>query len=545
MLSMQRYFVALTKLKISQQKIAQITGSSVSSVNAWTKGAQPRLSAKNIFDYTELCRIALGVYERELDFVQAFLLQLELTDVENKYISSIHEDYALSCTSDKQLYERFMITLIQMCLDKKECGSVPLKYDRTGLQRPLIGIGIGHIIGAMEDGRAIASGADDYQQCHVHAWRDVVAVSAGWRCSAALKKDGTCVAIGKNIIDDGTIFKWENITSISCGTFHTIGLKSDGTVIAIGRDGFGQCDLDSWNHITAVAAGYNHSVGLTKEKRVVCKGSNEYGQCNTQEWRNVIAIAAAGDHTIGLTENGTVLATGDIQSFRFDKWSDVMSIATGTYHVVGLKKDGTVIATGHNANGQCDVYRWYDIAQVYAGFFKTVAIRSDGHVLSTTSEHELDRTHPDTSTWRLFESKGNLERKSKFESVKSQFREMLLNIKQKAVECMPLINNRGVPGGEFVLEHTREFDKSIEYLWKESKRSWELYQEVDPLPPISDLMLQYNASFSDFFNSLKIEKTSEDTEAIPRFFPTENTYSTFVDYYTQIGQIERQLNLME
>lgn len=545
MLSMQRYFTALTKFNISQRKLAQITGSSVSSVNAWLKGTQPQLSAKNIFDYTETCRKDLLGCEPEMDYLRKILENLVLTDVEKNYISSILDHYASSSDNDAQCYERFMLSLIQMCLDKKECGSSLLKYDRTGIQRPLVGIGIGHIIGAMEDGRAIASGADDYQQCHVHAWRDVVAVSAGWRCSAALKKDGTCVAIGKNIIDDGTIFKWENIISIACGTWHTIGLKADGTVIAIGKDGFGQCDLDSWNHITAIAAGYNHSVGLTEEKRVICKGSNEFGQCNTQEWYNVIAIAAAGDHTIGLTENGTVLATGDIQPFHFDRWHNIMSIATGTYHVVGLKEDGTVIATGHNANGQCDVYRWYDISQIYAGYFKTVGIKSDGHVLSTTCEYEGDRMHPDTSTWRLFEAKGNTERESKFDSVKTQFREMLINIKKTATECMPQINNRGVPGGEFVLEHTREFDKNIDYLWRESKRCWELYQKVDPLPPISNLMLQYSASFSDFFNTLKQEKTTGDWESYPQYIPTKTTYSTFVDYYTQIGQIERQLNLVE
>ena len=58
------------------------------------------------------------------------------------------------------------------------------------------------------------TGEDDFGQCDVSGWRDIVAVSTG--------------------------------------DAHTVGLQADGTVVATeytGKDYFGQCDVSDWRDI--------------------------------------------------------------------------------------------------------------------------------------------------------------------------------------------------------------------------------------------------------------------------------------------------------
>jgi hypothetical protein len=84
-------------------------------------------------------------------------------------------------------------------------------------------------------------GDNNYGQCDVSGWCDIVAVAAG------------------------------NVhMATNTGNAHTIGLKSDGTVAAVGNNRYGQCNVSGWRDIVAVAA-----------------GDNEYGQCDVSGWRGI------------------------------------------------------------------------------------------------------------------------------------------------------------------------------------------------------------------------------------------------------------------
>lgn len=58
-----------------------------------------------------------------------------------------------------------------------------------------------HTIGIKKDGTVVATGNNNYGQCNVQDWSDIIAVSAGVSHTVGVKKDGTLVATGKN--DDG------------------------------------------------------------------------------------------------------------------------------------------------------------------------------------------------------------------------------------------------------------------------------------------------------------------------------------------------------
>ena len=253
---------------------------------------------------------------------------------------------------------------------------------------------ISHTVGLKSDGTVAAVGGNDYGQCDVSEWTDIVAISAGGVHTVGLKSDGTVVAT--EVADDTEmnlgqcdVSEWTDIVAISAGTWHTVGLKSDGTVVAVGNNDYGQCNVSTWTDIVAISAGGVHTVGLKSDGTVVAtEVANDtemnLGQCDVSEWRGIVAISAGTWHTVGLKSDGTVVAVGDNGSHQCDVNSlkDIVAISAGYSHTVGLKSDGTMVACGVTSEGQCEVTEWTDIVAISAGSYHTVGLKSDGTVVA-------------------------------------------------------------------------------------------------------------------------------------------------------------------
>ena len=197
-------------------------------------------------------------------------------------------------------------------------------------------------------------------------WNDIAVrntISAGGWHTVVLKKDGTVVAVGDNDYDQCNVSRWTDIVAISAGFHHTVGLKKDGTVVAVGDNSYYQCNVSRWTDIVAISAGGLHTVGLKKDGTVVAVGNISSDQCNVSQWTDIIAISAGINHTVGLKKDGTVVAVGaiDYDQCNVSRWTDIVAISAGDYHTVGLKKDGTVVAVGRNTYDQCNVSDWKDI----------------------------------------------------------------------------------------------------------------------------------------------------------------------------------------
>ncbi len=241
-----------------------------------------------------------------------------------------------------------------------------------------------HIVALKEDGTAVAIGNNEYGQCDVADWTNLVAIDAGFLYTVGLKADGTVLAAGYN--DDGrcNASDWTDITAIRAGSYHTVGLKTNGTVVAVGDNDLGQCDVADWTDITAISAGENHTVGLKADGTVVAVGYNDDGRCNVSDWTDITAIRAGSYHTVGLKADGTVVAAGNNKDGQCDvsDWTDIVAIKATYKHTVGLKADGTVVAVGFNEYGQCDVSDWTDIIAIDAATFHTVGLKADGTVVA-------------------------------------------------------------------------------------------------------------------------------------------------------------------
>lgn len=258
-------------------------------------------------------------------------------------------------------------------------------------KRKTISRGATFLVAVQIDGTFSFSGSFDYsasidwnayweQRDIIERLTNCVEVSAGENSFAVLSADGTVIAAGDNNFGQCDVEDWSDIVSIDVGDYHTVGLKADGTVVAVGKNSEKQCDVGEWKDIIAISAGYGYTVGLKKDGTVVATNFTQAnGKGDVGDWKDIVAISAGEQHTVGLRADGTVVATGAQSEGRCDvgAWTDVVSISAGGSLTVGLTADGTVLTTNGTA---CN---WKDVAAVSAGESAYAYLRSDGTVTDT------------------------------------------------------------------------------------------------------------------------------------------------------------------
>lgn len=220
--------------------------------------------------------------------------------------------------------------------------------------------------GLKADGTVVTAGRlEKYGlKAEIDAWQDIVSVSVGDYILMGLKMDGTVVTASRHV-DAPDVSDWSDIIAIGAET-HLVGLKSDGTVVAAGNNQRGQCNVESWTDIIKISTGRNQTFGLKVDNTVVATGLDDKGQCNVQNWSDIVDLTTEGDFfTVGVKSDGTTVIAGRVQGwYNIQSWTDITSVAASKNHAVGLKSDGTVVAvaTSKAQFSQCNVSDWTDIA---------------------------------------------------------------------------------------------------------------------------------------------------------------------------------------
>ncbi len=528
MVTMSKLLDVLTnksKMNVSQNKVADVFSSTPSSINVWIrKDVQPQLSAENVCEYIEKYR---DKYKSNQDYNKFVNNIIEYLDIESSEKDALSIKFQMHKNNHPDIYEgyhSFLMELSQLALNRMMITAT-IPFDSSNPSRTIVGIGTEHVVAVRQDGRVFSTGANDYQQCNTHSWRDIVSVTAGWRSTLGLKKDGTCIAIGNNTVGNGELFRWNNINAVCAGVHHYLGLKTDGSVVSYGIAGYGQCNVSDWKYIKSLAAGTSHSVGLREDGTVIACGSNKEGQCEVSSWKNVIQIAASGEHTVALTKNGEILFAGNKFTFNFKNWNDVISIATGLYHVVGLKSDGTVLHTGQNACGLDAAYKWWDIKSIYAGYNTTVGIRYDGSVLITNDKYH--RTYLDSSSWNIYvEPKTANNTESTFEKARNDAITTLEQINNLGLKLIPSLHSDSLDK-----EHSEIYDEIAQH----SKNIWLSRNSILHIKPLADILLLYSSAFHDFSESFTFDK-ERNTYQI-----SDTSYDNCISFLTVTKKIQGEL----
>ena len=240
----------------------------------------------------------------------------------------------------------------------------------------------------------------------LEAKRNTIAAVHGKICLSldytfGLRSDGTVLAVSSNNYGNCDVSDWTNIVALACGSHHTVGLRSDGTVLAGGWNHQGQCDVGDWRDMVSIACGPYCTFGLRRDGTVLAVGENNDGRCNVGDWRDVVAIACSSFYTFGLRRDGTVLTAGGspFRQYQCDVsgWRDVVAITCGSGYIVGLRSDGTAFGAGHADYG--NLSGWRDVVDIaYAGCL--VGLRSDGTIVAA----KKDKLALAVSDWKLFNS---------------------------------------------------------------------------------------------------------------------------------------------
>jgi len=134
--------------------------------------------------------------------------------------------------------------------------------------------------------------------------------------TVGVKADGTVVAVGDNDFGQCNVDNWTDIIQVAAGDEHTVGLKFDGTVVAVGSDSAGQCDVSGWTGIVQVAAGGPHTVGVKADGTMVAAGNNYYGQCDVGNWTDIAKSPTAPSSPWEATLLGSALSAAGRVSYR-------------------------------------------------------------------------------------------------------------------------------------------------------------------------------------------------------------------------------------
>ena len=118
--------------------------------------------------------------------------------------------------------------------------------------------GRGHVVGLRLDGSVVAIGDNDWGQCNVKGWQDVVKVVAGDWYTVGLTEKGKVLITGKN--QSGTkyieedileeINRRKDVVDIAAGYGQTLCLHRDGTISAFGFDDDGKSsEASKWSDL--------------------------------------------------------------------------------------------------------------------------------------------------------------------------------------------------------------------------------------------------------------------------------------------------------
>ncbi len=286
------------------------------------------------------------------------------------------------------------------------------------LKKDAIDGGYKHLVALKADGTVVATGNNDYGQCDVSDWKDIVAVDAGNNHTVGLTKYGTVVATGNNNKNQCDVSEWTNIKAIVAGSDYTIGLKADGSVVVaysyVHGDGSYSsfvCEAKEWIDIVDISGSSELVVGVKSDGTVVWAGNdfnNGVNSISFEDWRNIVDVDVCNCHCVALRSDGTVISDG-VQYYApiisvLDQLNGIVKIYASDFLKVGLKADGTVMTEDvtpyeyeyedepyyhHGYKAAQEMAGWTDIVDVYSGTGYVVAIKKDGSVLAFRDDDYL------------------------------------------------------------------------------------------------------------------------------------------------------------
>ncbi len=159
---------------------------------------------------------------------------------------------------------------------------------------PMVAAGDWHLVALCADGTVLAAGDNSLGQCDVDEWKDIVAIGAAGKTTAALSKDGKVLLTGE--LAEGAwadAANWTGIVNMLVEKTTLAGLKDDGTIVTVGDE----TPLTQESFETAAADGVensNFSATINADGTITTEGRYEDLGWLVKNWNLQAGTLSAG-----------------------------------------------------------------------------------------------------------------------------------------------------------------------------------------------------------------------------------------------------------
>lgn len=244
----------------------------------------------------------------------------------------------------------------------------------------IVDVSFDHVAAVCKDGTVVAVGKmNEYNECDVTGWTDIVKVRTVYGATFGLKKDGTLVANGKALDEEDVrhgALEWTDLVDFDVKDGSIVGLKSDGTVVGF-MNGSAPSTYETWTDVVKVAASGFTTLALKSDGTVLYHGSKggSYDEEMITAWTDIVDIDICADGVIGLKSDGTVL-TAYKKPIDTTGWNNVVAVAAHEYNVMALSADGTIYSDNTDL-----VADWINMLGAASDGLMHVGVRADGTVV--------------------------------------------------------------------------------------------------------------------------------------------------------------------
>ena len=249
-----------------------------------------------------------------------------------------------------------------------------------------VAIGMRHTAAVLKDGTAIAHGRNDFLQCDVADWRNIVSIAAGDAHTVGLMSDGRVVAVGRNNHDQCDVGDLQNIAAIYAFGDDTICIDEDGDVTSCGKS---KLDLSHFEQIRSIAWHPDGVYGIRHDGKVMMSSAGWEEEDWANSLTNVVQIISTYvDGSLVLLENGRVYKMGEPDSY-FATIRDITAMVDLVGGFAVLRKDGMVRILPYDRNTPrkaSDADAWQDVTAIFGKYKRLIGLYDDGQLVATCTD---------------------------------------------------------------------------------------------------------------------------------------------------------------
>lgn len=242
-----------------------------------------------------------------------------------------------------------------------------------------IAVGFEMIAGLKEDGTVIVT--ESFKDTSYREWKDIVSISAGDGFIVGLKKDGTVLACGENDFGQCNVSTWTDIVSIqavdSCDL--TVGVKSDGSVVVAGDISDDYIYPFETVHLKGIRNVCFAELFLLDNADRIALPFEDASELNwlRESYVNVLNVANTCEHVVILSSNGKTFCNEGVENRDFNPecdicseiaaWSNIHQLAAienGFFLIIGIYDDGSLAMAGEDKTATEYGYEVPDLSQV-------------------------------------------------------------------------------------------------------------------------------------------------------------------------------------